>query len=57
MKMRLRSPSEEIAAAFGNITFVLNSGIMKHPSCQDILRHGGPFRQGGRQSSAALWDR
>lgn len=54
--MRLTSPSEEIAAAFGSITSVLNSGIMKNPSCQDIIRHGGPFRQGGRQSSTALWD-
>lgn len=30
---------------------------MKNPSCQDIVRHGGPFRQGGRQPSTALWDR
>lgn len=30
---------------------------MKNPSCQDIVRHGGPFRQGGRQPSTVLWDR
>lgn len=30
---------------------------MKNPGCQDILRHGSPFRQGGCQSSTALWDR
>lgn len=58
--MRLMSPSEEIAAAFGStvsITSILNSGIMKNPSCQDIVRHGSPFRQGGCQSSTALWGR
>lgn len=53
--MRLLSPSEEIAAAFGSIISFPNSGIMKKPSCQDILRHVSPFRRGGCQSSTVVW--
>lgn len=54
--MRLLSPSEEIAAAFGSKRRIfLNSGIRKKPSWQNILRHVSPFRRGGCQSSAALW--
>lgn len=29
---------------------------MENLSCQDILRHDGPFRQGVCQSSTVLWD-